>query len=404
MAVVIHGGTNPSERMKAVDSLTNLMRDNNRNKEIIIEEGGVQPFLALLKLKDTSIQIAACNALINVANCKLGVSMILGEHGAPTITHILSISPMKLQIEVAHLISTMASDDPAAQEEFARENVILPLVMLLSLELTGNEKQKREKESPDVKLELKIACAEALHKLSSQNVENCRKITETKGLLSLAKAIEVENGALQYNCLLTLMEICSSAEYDDDLRRSAFKTNSYVGKFAATELLRLAQQSSTPHLQIPAIRSIGYLAHTFTRKDKFVFPPLISQLNHFNPEVAIQAAISLRKFTCPANFNHVMHSKEVIEFGIVPLLLKMITSGNEKSQLNGLILACDLAVNVEEESESLEVSKLLATFEATRVSPLGQNPPLRELLPKAMEQLEPGKDHRNLTLTTVGFD
>ncbi|KAF2531111.1 hypothetical protein F2Q70_00031936, partial [Brassica cretica] len=73
-------------------------------------------------------------------------------------------------------------------------------------------KERRDNENPKVKHELRVNCAEALWMLARGNVANSRRITETKGLVSLAKIVEKEIGELQYNCLMTLMEITASAE------------------------------------------------------------------------------------------------------------------------------------------------------------------------------------------------
>ena len=76
--------------------------------------------------------------------------------------------------------------------------------------------------------------------LARGNVENCRKITETKGLLCLATLIEREKGELQINCLMKILEINTAAENNPDIRRAAFKTNSPVAKAITEQLIRLA--------------------------------------------------------------------------------------------------------------------------------------------------------------------
>ncbi|KAL0658024.1 hypothetical protein Bca4012_078609 [Brassica carinata] len=114
----------------------------------------------------------------------------------------------------------MAEHDPVAQEEFARQSVIKRLSSKLSVyssDIGGSgsvktSKERRDNENPKVKHELRVNCAEALWMLARGNVANSRRITETKGLLSLAKIVEKEIGELQYNCLMTLMEITASAE------------------------------------------------------------------------------------------------------------------------------------------------------------------------------------------------
>lgn len=435
IATVQKGGNAlASDRIEAANSLANLALDNERNKKIILEEGGVPPLLSLLRdASSVDAQIAAAAALINLASNSEHVTLIVKARAVPIIVSVLSDSPMRLQTCVAGLVSRMAFHDPLAQEEFALENAIRPLVSLLSFEVPledpkpaamkhtsihslvqgmsssggtslnsdsagsginrgsfssmprdhHHHRKERENESPAVKLQLKIACAEALWMLSKGCLSNSRKITDTKGLLCLSKIVEREKGELQYKCLMTLMEIAAVAECNEDLRRSAFKTNSPAAKSVIDQLLAI-QQGTTPGLHIAAIKSIGSLARIFPARDTRVLKPLVSQLEHWNPEVAAEAAIALGKFVNPDNHLHVEHSKTVIEFGAVPSLLTLIRSG-EKTQLPALRLLCWLAMNVPD-SNALE--RVLGTLEAVARTAVAQHPSIRELLPDAIYRLE----------------
>ncbi|KAI3988569.1 hypothetical protein MKX01_011466 [Papaver californicum] len=417
-----------SHRVEAANQLASLAIDNDRNKKIIVEEGGIPPLLRLLKQGSSSpeSQIAASNALSNLATDRQRIRMIVSEHGAPIIVQVLNDSTMSVQISVANLVSRMAKNDPAAQEEFAREDIIRPLVSLLSFDtfldksqphkatsfhslvkinkdLQGggggksmvgirHNKYERENENPDVKLKLKINCAEALWMLSKESISNSRRITETKGLLCFAKIIEKEREDLQMNCLMTVMEITAAAEVNADLRRAAFKTNSPASKAVMEQLLTLVQEESNPSLQIPAIKSIGSLARTFHARETRVIKPVALQLGNKNLDVATEAAITLGKFACPENFLCMDHSKTIVEYGGVTPLLRLLRPGNDRAQMHGLILLCYLALNVDS-SEGLERARS-ALEGAARSSILMQNyPSLRDLIPKAISHLvvyEPG--------------
>lgn len=425
-----------SDRVDAANTLANLALDNDRNKKIIMEEGGVPPLLSLLRDGPTvEAQIAATTALYNLASCSDHVSLILKELAVPIIVHVVSDSPMRLQIEVTSLISRMAYHYPlVAQEEFARENAVRPLVNLLSFEVsldepttsssihslvqgmanlqyfnavvtvpggtagTGSSKGKnsrdyyhhnrkeREKESPEVKQALKIVCADALWKLASGSVLNSRKITETKGLLCLSRLIEREKGELRYNCLMTITAITAAAESDPDLRRSAFKTNSAAAKSVVEQLLKAAQQGNGLAIEIAAIKAIGSLARVFSASETRVLQPLVAQLGEKSHDIATEAATSMGKFACPDNYNCVHHSKAIIEFGGVLPLMKLLRSG-EKTQLPALILLCYLALHVPE-SDALERAKALSTLESAARTAVAQHPSIKDLLPKAIYQLE----------------
>nr|DAD30827.1 TPA_asm: hypothetical protein HUJ06_009678 [Nelumbo nucifera] len=360
------------ERVEAANELASLASDNDRNKKIIVEEGGVPPLLKLLKEgASPDAQIAAATALFNLATDQERVQHIAAELGIPIIVQVLCDSPMRVQIVLANLVSRMAEHDQLAKEEFARENAIRPLVSFLSFETFLDEPKPQ---------------SEALWRLSKGSVSNSRRITETKGLLCLAKLIESEQGELQLNCLLTIMEITAEAEANADLRRAAFKTNYPPAKAVVDQLLRVIREVTSPSLLIPAIKSIGSLARTFPARETRVIGPLVSQLSNRNPDVATEAAIALEKFACPENFLCAEHSKAIIDFEGVPPLMRLLR-GNENAQLHGLSLLCYLALHAGN-SEALERARALTILEGAARTVATQYPSLRELIPKAIYHLE----------------
>ncbi|KAJ8451609.1 hypothetical protein Cgig2_018243 [Carnegiea gigantea] len=414
-----------SDRIEAANELTSLAEDNDRNKKIIVEEGGVPPLLKLLKETSSSdAQIAAANALCSIAN----------HH-----ERVLSDSPMRVQIRVSNLVATMVEHDSFAKEEFARENVIRPLVSLLSFETFegeldpkrfsfhsivqineerenkernskpqllpslslyssdgvssrgGQNRKERENESPEVKRELKISCSRALLMLAKDSLSNSRSISETKGLLCLAKLIEKETGELQRNCLMAVMEITLAAELNADLRRSAFKTNSTAARAVVEQLLNVINETDDLSLQIPAVKSLGALSRTFPARETRVIGPLVAQLSNNDIDVATEAAIALAKFAYPENFLCQEHSKAIIEFdGVLPLM--RLAQANERAQAHGLILLCYLAINASNH-QALERAKVLTALEAAEriVSP--QQVHLRDLINKAICHLHLYRGH-----------
>ncbi|KAK6930967.1 Armadillo [Dillenia turbinata] len=421
-----------TDKIEAANELASLAHDNNRNKKIICEEGGVAPLLKLLKEGNHSqdAQIAASTALFNLANCEERVRSIVNENGVPIIVKVLGDSAMRVQIRVSSLVARMAEHDSVAQEEFARENVIRPLVTILSFEtfmdndlkigkhsihaivqmsnynynpprsssslsVSSSEgssrggsysyRRERENEKPEVKLMLMTRCAEALWMLVRGSVVNSRKITETKGLLCLAKLIEKEEGELQCNCLMVIMEITAAAESNPDLRRAALKTNSPAAKAVVEQLLRVVKELTSGSMQIAAIKSIGFLARTFPARETRVIGPLVVQLSNRNQEVATEAAVSLVKFACPENFLHMEHSKAIIEFGGVPPLMRLLR-GSGRTKIHSLILICHLALHAGN-SEALEQARALTALEgADRL--IAQQPELKDLVLKAINHLK----------------
>ncbi|CAI8587548.1 unnamed protein product [Vicia faba] len=433
-----------NDKIEAANELASLAQDNDRYQKIIVEEGGVQPLLKLLKeAASPAAQIAVATCLCHLANDLERVRVIVNEAGVPAVVQVLTDSPIRVQTLASNLVARMARHDPVAQEDFARENAIRPLVTLLSMDTTvdeqpgnngrqsihsiiqinkelgkktdynymsgngngnssrqfansysyhytegssrgGNYRKERENVDPVVKLQLKISCAEALWMLAAGSVSNSRKITETKGMLCLAKIIEKEQGELQQNCLMTIMEITAAAESNADLRRAAFKTNSPPAKAVVEQLLRIIKEVDSPSMQIPAIKSIGSLARTFPARETRVIEPLVAQLSNRDMNVADEAAIALTKFACPDNFLYIEHSMKIIEFDAVPAVMKLLRNNDVNQMYHGLTLLCYLALHAGS-SESLEQARVLLALEGADKTILPQH--IRDLVSKAIVHL-----------------
>lgn len=187
---------------------------------------------------------------------------------------------------------------------------------------------------------------------------------------------------------MVVMEIAAAAERNPDLRRAAFKTSSPAAKAVVDQLLRVAEEEDgKPHLQIPTMKAIGYLARTFPERECRVLRSLVKQLGHRDPYVAAEAATALQKFANPDNFLRIEHSKGIIDLGGVPLLMGILKSVEEEVQVPALVLLCYLAIHVGN-SEALEQAKALTAMELASRSFNGQLLSVRELLLKAIKHLE----------------
>ncbi|KAL1539321.1 ARM REPEAT PROTEIN INTERACTING WITH ABF2-like [Salvia divinorum] len=369
LTVALHVGQ-LQDKIEAANELASLAKDNDRNKQIILLNDRIS----------SEAQIAAASSLLNLSNDRNRVQAIIEEHGAPIIAQILENSAVKAQIKVASLVAEMAQNSPLAQKEFTRENINKesPVLSLSSSPYSSLSAQ--------MKLELKTSCAKALWMLARGCGANSRRIAETKGLLYLAKLVEVERGELQMNCLMSLTEITSAAETNADLRRTAFKTNSPAAKAVVDQLIRVVQESDDPLLRVASIRAVGCLARTFPARETRVLGPLVALLGQGDEAVAAEAAAALGKFGCPDNFLCVQHCKTIIEFGGVPPLMRLLRSSNEKAPLHGVILTCYLAIHAEK-SDDLERAGVAGALEGIDRALILQHPELKELIPQAIYHL-----------------
>ncbi|KAI3470190.1 hypothetical protein Pfo_026853 [Paulownia fortunei] len=301
------------DKIEAVNELVSLAKDNDRSKHIIVEEDGILPLLKLLKVSlSLKGQITAIHVLFKLANDEEIVEAIIDELGVPIIVQVLGGSPLKIQIRIANLVVKMLGFGSSLSKHFS-----------VGSSKEGSYMKERENKKPEMKLKLKISCAEALWILARGSVPNSRRIMETKGLLCLSELIKIEECEFQSNCLMTIMVITATTEYNANLRRSTSKTNPSAAKAVVDQLLRVIKDSDDPRLHIAAIRIIGCLARKFPARETRVIGLLVKLLTIF----------SLGKFACLDNFLCVEHCKIIIEFIGVPPLMRLLRE-NERAYLH----------------------------------------------------------------------
>ncbi|PPD77166.1 hypothetical protein GOBAR_DD25885 [Gossypium barbadense] len=323
-------GSSLDDRIEAVNHLASLVRHKDEYKHIILEEGGVDSLMKLLKENCPLVaHIAAANTLCLLATEDYE-GTIMKEMVSTFIKSLSKTSPISKQTQAADLVASIAELNPESkQHDLIRENIIWQLVILLSSEQST--------------LELKISCSKALWKLAQGSVSNCQALTETKGMLCLAKLVAKEQGELRYNCIMIIKEITSIAESDNGFRRSAFTSSSPAAKAVVDELLRVIEELDDAKIRVPAIKSIGSLARSFSAKQSRVIGPLVSRLGNTDQDVAMEAAIALRKIVSTGNYLCSEQLKSIIEFEGVPLLMKLLNSGDKNTHPHVLALICYLA-------------------------------------------------------------
>ncbi|XP_040944312.1 uncharacterized protein [Gossypium hirsutum] len=338
-------GSSLDDRIEAVNHLASLVR--HKHKDIIVEEGGVDSLMKLLKENCPLVaNIAAANTLCLLAN-EDNEGTIMNEMVSTFIKSLSKTSPISKQTQTADLVASIAERNPESkQHDLIRENIIWQLVILLSSEQST--------------LELKISCSKALWKLAQGSVSNCQTLTETKGMLCLAKLVAKEQGELRYNCIMIIKEITSIAESDNGFRRSAFTSSSPAAKAVVDELLRVIKELDDIKLGVPAIKSIGSLARSFSAKHSRVIGPLVARLGNTDQDVAMEAAIALKKFVSTNNYLCSEHSKSIIEFEGVPLLMKLLNSGDKSTHPHVLALICYLAQHDSNSNVLIEAGALTA--------------------------------------------
>ncbi|KAM0906337.1 hypothetical protein ACQ4PT_016820 [Festuca glaucescens] len=254
--------------------------------------------------------------------------------------------------------------------------------------LSGTTARGRELEDPDTKAYMKANAAKALWQLAKGNAAICKSITESRALLCFAVLLEKGEGDVQYNSAMALMEICSVAEQNSDLRRSAFKPTSPAARAVVDQLLRIVEKAEYDDLLIPCIISLGCLSRTFRATETRIIAPLVKLLDEREADVSREAAMSLTKFACRENYLRVDHSKAIIEAGGAKHLVQLVYFGEQAVQLAALTLVCYIAHNVPDSVELAQAEILTVLEWASKQAYMMQDPTIENLLPEAKIRLE----------------
>ncbi|KAJ8424852.1 hypothetical protein Cgig2_003139 [Carnegiea gigantea] len=234
--------------------------------------------------------------------------------------------------------------------------------------LTGSSIKGREFEDPTIRAHMKAMATRALWYVAKGNVSICRSITESRALL--------EQMRCKYNSAMAVMEITAMVEENMDLRKTAFKATSPAAKAILDQLLKVVTKANS-ELLIPCIESLE------TR----ITEPLVKLIDENEPEVTLEAVITLVKFACSANYLCATHCKTIIGAGGVKHLIQL-----QMVQIPALELLCYIALNVRE-SQVLGQEEVLIVLEwAAKQAHTNQDPALEVLLPEAKARLELYRD------------
>ncbi|KFK30235.1 hypothetical protein AALP_AA7G235100 [Arabis alpina] len=131
---VLMTGT-PDDKSDAAASLASLARDNDRYVKLIIEEGGVNPLLKLVKEGKIDGQENAARTIGLLGRDPESVEHMIQLGVCTSLASILKEGSMKVQAVVAWAVSELVSGNhPKCQELFAQNNVIRLLVSHLAFE------------------------------------------------------------------------------------------------------------------------------------------------------------------------------------------------------------------------------------------------------------------------------
>ncbi|KAL7611086.1 uncharacterized protein LOC111897622 [Lactuca sativa] len=130
---ILYTGT-LDDRSDAAASLVSLARDNDRYGKLIIEEGGVNPLLKLVKEGKLEGQENAASAIGLLGRDPESVEHMIHAGVCSVFVKILKEGPMKVQAVVAWAVAELISHYPKCQDLFAQHNIVRLLVGHLAFE------------------------------------------------------------------------------------------------------------------------------------------------------------------------------------------------------------------------------------------------------------------------------
>ncbi|KAI3499963.1 hypothetical protein L1887_35777 [Cichorium endivia] len=122
------------DRSDAAASLVSLARDNDRYGKLIIEEGGVNPLLKLVKDGKPEGQENAASAIGLLGRDPESVEYMIHAGVCSVFVKVLKEGPMKVQAVVAWAVSELVAHYPKCQDLFAQHNIVRLLVGHLAFE------------------------------------------------------------------------------------------------------------------------------------------------------------------------------------------------------------------------------------------------------------------------------
>ncbi|KMZ64126.1 Armadillo repeat only 2 protein [Zostera marina] len=420
---------NLAEKTEGVTSLESCANGNDRQKDIIVEEGGVPPLLKLLKEGGIDGQENAAKTLGLLGTDPKRVEVMVHAGVCSVFAKVLKEGSTKLQGLVAWAVSVIVEHDLKSQDIFAQNNSVRLLVGHLAHEtleehrkymvftkpttmigvvndalnspqenkdgLGGNVSlvqaavlKGKVSEDKNNKAYLKAMSARALWHLTKDNPTICKIITESKALLCLAVLLEKGTGDVQINSAMALMEIARVAEKDSELRCSAFKPSSPAAKSVVEKLLNVVEKGEYNDLLIPCINALGCLARAFRASEKRIITPLVNLLDDREDEVMAAASIALSKYACTENYLHHDHSRAIIDARGVKLLVQLALFGCEEVKVPSLVLLCYITLYVPE-SEVLVQEGVRSVLEgAAKQGLMMYDNAIQFLLDKARSRLE----------------
>lgn len=241
----LSGPIPPSVARRAADAVTNLAHENNNIKNLVRNEGGIPPLVALLETRDAKVQRAAASALRTLAFKNDENKNQIVECGAlPMLIFMVRSEDRAIHYEAVGVIGNLVHSSTHIKRRVLDEGALQPVIGLLSSECHESQREaalllgqfattepeykvkivQRGAVQPLIKMlnnsdsQLREMAAFALGRLA-QNADNQVGICHADGLRPLLNLLDSNAGNLQHNAAFALYGLADNEDNVPDIIR-----------------------------------------------------------------------------------------------------------------------------------------------------------------------------------------
>jgi len=339
---------------RASDAITNLAHENSEIKNLVRNEGGIPPLVALLEAWDIKVQRAAAGALRTLAFKNEENKNQIVECGAlPMLIQMLHSEDTGVHYEAVGVIGNLVHSSQHIKRRVLDEGALQPVINLLSSSCPESQREaalllgqfattQPNDDGPDYKsrivqrgavpplidmlsaadVAIKEMAAFALGRLA-QNSHNQAGIVQSKGLVALLELLESKHYNLQHNAAFALYGLSDN----EDNVPCIIKHGGLQKLVNCEERLQVQASKDCVHKTISRIeqkinipRVLGHVAYMLRSKDR---------------SVAQATAMALARLAPNKELKHIFVDKQALD-----IMLEVLTDVMAEPQMQREAARC----------------------------------------------------------------
>lgn len=302
---------NDSAQEQAAAALANLARDSDANRQSIVDAGGINPLLSLLKGESPGAKENAANALTQLCETNENRVSIAAEGGIGLLVGVLQSSSSNKETSAITLCSLVAcaiwqlsKDNKSNQTAIADAGAITPLVSMLG--------------SPSP--EMQANSAGALSTLAEDNHDNQAAIARTGAIAPLCALVREGNAETKEQSASALWALST-----DNAPNKAT-----IAKLGGVEpLVGLLVSDASEKSHAFAAGALASLASKHSENRATIVKRLVGLLNNRRED---DRAVRVLSALSALSFDHSANQLAIAKAGGVPPVIAWLESNAEEAQ------------------------------------------------------------------------